>query len=287
MIGCAGTAPKVSQESADARHFLWSVSNGADSLWILGSIHMAPPSLYPLSPVIEKAFRTSQELGVEININADSTIAETQQEFVRNGVYPKGDELAKHISPDLLARIDSLCIAWDLPPTGIHTLKPWFLAIRLGAVAVERTGLESEQGIDLHFMQAADSLAKPIISLETSAQQVSIFSSMDDSLEEPMLEWTLEQATEVQSMVDSMFLFWRTGDTLGMARLVQDDNKDPRFSSLYERLYTDRNEGMAQKADEFLKQHRRVFVVVGSAHLVGEGSVLNLLRRKGYRVEQY
>jgi len=290
---CACTHPQQHLVSAPvaeapgAKHFLWKVSNGQNSSWLLGSIHMAPPSLYPLSPVIENAFRSAQALGVEINIGEDSTIAETQQEFVRNGVYSKGDNLANHISAPLLARIDSLCLAWDLPVSGMHTLKPWFLTIRLSAVAIEQTGIEAGQGIDLHFMQAADSLHKEVIPLETVSQQVSVFRDMEDSLQEPMLQWTIAEAADVKSMVDSMFIFWRTGDTLGMARLVQNDNEDPRFTRFYERLYTERNQRMADKVERFLKQGQNVFVVIGSAHLVGDDNVLKLLRQKGYRVEQY
>jgi uncharacterized protein YbaP (TraB family) len=62
---------------------------------------------------------------------------------------------------------------------------------------------------------------------------------------------------------------------------------DAKFSPFYQRIYSDRNVRMASQVEQFLQKKRKMFVVVGAAHLVGPGSVLGLLRKKGFQVEQF
>ncbi|RJQ38322.1 MAG: hypothetical protein C4550_06760 [Nitrospiraceae bacterium] len=43
---------------------------------------------------------------------------------------------------------------------------------------------------------------------------------------------------------------------------------------------------MTLKIEEFLKTKETYFVVVGAGHLVGNKGIIELLKRKGYPVEQ-
>jgi len=51
-------------------------------------------------------------------------------------------------------------------------------------------------------------------------------------------------------------------------------------------MVSDRNHAWMPQIEELLSGDREAIVVVGSAHLVGEEGVVNLLREKGYTVEQ-
>ena len=51
-------------------------------------------------------------------------------------------------------------------------------------------------------------------------------------------------------------------------------------------MVADRNHAWMPKIEELLAGDRDAMVVVGSLHLVGEQGVVNLLREKGYAVEQ-
>ena len=42
-------------------------------------------------------------------------------------------------------------------------------------------------------------------------------------------------------------------------------------------LYYDRNIGMTEKIKEFLKDNKKVFVTVGSAHVIGNNGIIDLL----------
>ena len=50
-------------------------------------------------------------------------------------------------------------------------------------------------------------------------------------------------------------------------------------------METDRNVGMADAAENYIKQGMSVFFVVGAAHMCGDDGVVALLQSRGYNVQ--
>ena len=63
--------------------------------------------------------------------------------------------------------------------------------------------------------------------------------------------------------------------------LVETDEPEIR-----ERLLVERNRNWIPHIEKCLKSDEKCFVVVGAAHLVGPDSVVDLLQKAGYKVEQ-
>ena len=61
---------------------------------------------------------------------------------------------------------------------------------------------------------------------------------------------------------------------------------DRRLSSIYEILIYDRNRKMVSKIEDFLKTKETYFVIVGAGHLIGGQGIVEILKAKGYTVEQ-
>jgi hypothetical protein len=51
-------------------------------------------------------------------------------------------------------------------------------------------------------------------------------------------------------------------------------------------IIDDRNTAMALKVEGFLKMKETYFVIVGAGHLVGEKGMVEILKKKGYPIEQ-
>ena len=85
LLSCAGNAPRETaapapQSASTPQHFFWKVSDSNSSVWLLGSIHFADSSFYPLDSVIENAFVNAEELAVEIDVSDDSVSSEIASE---------------------------------------------------------------------------------------------------------------------------------------------------------------------------------------------------------------
>ena len=300
LAGCASSGAGVSQnQTSTPRHFLWQVSDNDSHVWILGSIHFADSSFYPLSPYINAAFDESEELAVEINIADDSVAASVTANSLEKGLLPQGRRLNEVLPVALWNSLDSLCTVWNFPSTALMNMRPWLAAMTLSSIAIQRSGIDPAYGIDAVLLDSAALRGMPIVGLETAEEQVGALAdtSEGDTLGIYYLENTLKEISNLDSMVSQMSRAWKTGDDSLMVQVLRSERQDPEKAtardSLMEaesdrRVYKERNEKMAVGIAQFLTENRKVFVVVGTAHLVlDQDNVIELLRRRGFRVERF
>lgn len=310
-VGCANRPEPATSEISKGRLFFWKVSDENSSVWILGSIHFADSSFYPLDSVIENAFESAEELAVEINLSDDSVSGDVSNKMLQDGLLPKGTTLNSVLPRGLWKSLDSLCASWNFPVMALMRLRPWFAATTLSTVAIQRAGVQAEYGIDAVLMDRAVMDGKVIVGLETAADQVNALSgneSLDSSENQSdsagiyYLKTTLREIANLDSMVAQMMRAWKTGND-SLLRVVMNEDSCAESSDgcendsesekkmeeeLEERIYTKRNEKMAESIKNFLAEDRNVFVVIGAAHLVlDRNNVIELLRRDGLKVKRF
>ena len=63
----AAQTPETAAQPDSGKHFLWKATLDGHTAWLLGSVHVASESMYPLAPAIEAALRAKlvDELGVK------------------------------------------------------------------------------------------------------------------------------------------------------------------------------------------------------------------------------
>lgn len=83
---------------------------------------------------------------------------------------------------------------------------------------------------------------------------------------------------------DQLATAWQQGDTQTLDQLVLDSFRE--YPELKRKLILDRNRAWLPQLEQFLRADKDVLVVVGAGHLVGKDSVLELLKAKGYKVQQ-
>ena len=71
------------------------------------------------------------------------------------------------------------------------------------------------------------------------------------------------------------------------AIIAKSTREDPSLLPIYEKLFNDRNRKMVSKIEDYLKGKGIYFVIVGAGHMIGEKGIVETLRKKGYRVEQF
>ncbi len=290
LIGCFS----FNSDSAQ-KHLFWKVSDSNSSVYLLGSVHFADSSFYPLASEITDAFEHSDELGVELDMSDTSVVKEIMVLSAQRGLLPDSESLDKILPADVQSSLDSLCMAWYIPLGTFNPYRPWAAAMTLSSVAIQRRGFHPEYGIDLYFLMAARKMGKPIVSLETVEEQVNALSGegIPDSLGIYYMRSTLRDMPLLDSSITLMMRAWKTGDVAMFrdAMELESHPKDAQDSllteELNERVYTSRNRKMAKTVEGLLASDRKVFIVVGAAHLAGKDeNVIELLRDKGFTIEQ-
>jgi uncharacterized protein YbaP (TraB family) len=274
-------------QAAPKRHFLWKVSAESGHDYLLGSIHVAKKELYPLAPEIEKAFEASKILAVEAD-QAKLDPGVLRQMIAERGLYKEGESLSKALPPDRAKKALELAAKVGLPAERAERMKPWYLALTASMTRVQAAGFDPKLGIDQHFMDKARATGKPILELESPRFQLDLLSGFSDELQALFIESTLEDLDQVEKKMAEIFELWTRGDAAALEKVVLTEglNKKPEMAPLRYKLFDERNLAMAAKVEGYLKSPDVHFVIMGAGHLLGENGVAEILRRKGYKVEQ-
>ncbi len=269
---------------AQDRHFLWRVQSKTASCFVLGSIHLMKPEHYPLSRMIENAFEQSAAVAVEVDLNG--VTPEGLQKLMAEAFYPEGDALDKHISVQTMEQVAKGAQGLGLGIDWIKRQKPWFLAASLPSIALIKAGYDPRYGIDLHFLTTAAN-RKRVIELESFDAQMKMLAELTALQQEALLRYTLNDLEVAVKEADALVDAWKTGDTAALEAITTKGFKSvPDLETVAVKILYDRNRVMADRIEQIMKTQEDCFVIIGAAHLVGEKSVLKLLRDKGLRVDQ-
>jgi len=264
--------------------FLWKVQSKTGVAYLVGSIHAYKSELYPLPKKMEDAFDKSDALAVEANVN--EVKPESLMTMINGELYTDGSTLQKHLSRETYETAVQKLKELGLPLEIFQNTKPWFVALTLTSMELQKLGLDPEYGIDNYFLKKAEN-RKRVVELESIEYQVNLLSSFSDAEQESFLVSTLKDLDLLKKEINIILTAWNTGDTKTMESYVSKSlQEDPRMLPIYKKLVFDRNKNMASKIEGYLKSDERYCVVVGAAHLVGKDGIIEILKRKGYIIEQ-
>ncbi|MBE9560694.1 MAG: TraB/GumN family protein [Proteobacteria bacterium] len=277
----------VTVHAENDKAFFWQVSSDKATVYLLGSIHFADKSFYPIRKEIEEGYKNSDALVVELDITKiDHNVY--NRLLVEKGIYKDGSTIKDVISEDTWQQLDQRLRQLNISYDDIKNYKPGILVLTLTSMQVMQMGFNPELGIDAYFLNKASSAdtAKKIIELETLNQQVSLFLDIPDG--NLLLKESLYSLDESEAMMADLVRYWKAGDEGKMNKLLFEDalSDNPAFSAIYDSLIYERNSQMSLKIDAMLKQQGSYFVVVGSGHLIGDRGIVGLLKEKGYEVER-
>jgi uncharacterized protein YbaP (TraB family) len=107
---------------------------------------------------------------------------------------------------------------------------------------------------------------------------------MSKEQEEAFLGQTIKDLDLIEAKLPELVNAWTNGDADGLASIVEKSFKE--HPEAYETMVVQRNKNWAVKIDDLIKRDVDTLVIVGAAHLVGHENLLELLRGRGYKIEQ-
>jgi len=270
---------------SDVKPPLWEVRAGDTTAYLFGTIHVGAADFYPLPESVQSAFRNSDTLALE----ADPDNAQQAASALAIGMYTPPDSIENHLDVSLLAGVQEVSALYGLQFQQLRQMKPYMLMFMLTMMEYGRLGYDSSYGLDSHFSQRAHREGKPIIELESMSQQMRMLDGLSSQLHTAMLEITVDEIRtgKVSIVSNEMIAAWRSGDPNQLNDVMSAEERKlaPPLAKEFRRHFlVDRNVAMARRIDGMIKSGQRVFIAVGALHLVGENSIPDILREKGYTV---
>ncbi|MGD2098140.1 MAG: TraB/GumN family protein [Desulfobacterales bacterium] len=274
---------KTASVQQSTKNCLWSIQTQSHKIYLLGSIHVLKQETYPLDPAVEKAYANSQRIVFETDIAAMQTPA-MQAKMLELGMYPAEQNLFDNIATDTRHQLEKEMSALGLPPEAFSRFKPWFVALTLTTLELQRLGYNPQYGIDLYFFAKAQNGGKEIGFLEPPEYQIDLLGNMANKDQNDFLKQTLKDLELIGELAGDLVSSWRSGNADKLHELLHRSFKD--YPNLNDRLLIQRNQKWVKEVEEAMRQNKNVLFVVGAGHLVGPESVVDLLRKNGHEVRQ-
>jgi hypothetical protein len=231
---------------------------------------------------MQQAYEESDALVVEVSQSQMGP--EVARMLLKKGQYQDGSTLAQNISEEVYTALQEQLEQMNLSPRMLDPYKPWFAGLMLAMITMENQGFSQESGVEAYFETQAQEDGKNVESLETPEEQIEMLSSISGDMGEEMLLQMIQESDAMIKMLDEMVSFWKAGQTRKLADLLNAEME--KYPNLRERLLVERNRNWIPALQEKIEGDQNTLVIVGAGHLIGDGSVVDLLREKGHELTQ-
>jgi uncharacterized protein len=270
---------------------VWRVTNAKAPFYLVGSIHALSQNDYPLAAPYEIALRNSRRFLFEFDPNQH---VEFERKFEAAGKYPPGQDIRSKIEPELLAWLrQNVATVKRGNRRGRHEqvrnfdgelrYKPWWIAQHLvGPATYSKTSLA--HGLDNYFVDRAKREGKEIAGLESVDEHVAVMGGLSDRDSEFILRDALDQPRNAEKEFSRMHKAWLKGDT--DALWAGDSRLRKQAPWIAARFVDNRNIKWIPRIEAELKSGKPTAIVAGALHFAGPNSVIKLLEKRGYKIEQ-
>ncbi len=262
---------------------VWRVSDGNNSVYLGGTVHLLRPSDYPLPEEYEQAYQGSSELYFETDISSMSDLS-VQAQMLQQLTYSDGRTLKTVLSEDAYTTLEDYTATIGMPLMMLEQFKPGMIISTLQVLEFQRIGF-TPQGVDAFFNTRALGDAKDIGALETIEEQIGFLAAMGEGNESEFILLSLEDLENTNASMEEMITAWRNGDESALQKLFVDDMQQ-RAPGLFDSLISQRNLRWMPQIEAMFEDPDTEFVLVGAAHLIGGEGLVQLLQSKGYEVSQ-
>ena len=264
---------------------LWHIKGGTGDqgeVYLLGAVHVLPPSLHWRTPVIGRAISRSDVFVFEVPQD-QASLAQLNSLIQAQGFLPPGQTLRAQLHPAALPDYDAALAASGLNAAGVDRERPWLAGLQMMFAQIGKLKFSASDGVDSVLMAEAARDNKQMRYLETIAEQFALLAPDDHELELQEFESGLKDLRDMAGGLEPMLHAWSTGNQAELDRLINGDLDE--FPEARKLLLDDRNRRWAPKIEAMLKEKHVFFITVGAGHLTGPMGVPALLRKAGYKVD--
>jgi uncharacterized protein len=277
-----GKKEKVPAPGAGYNHLdntlLWKISgNGLSrSSYLFGTMHVLCADDATVSDSLKLAIKYCDRIYFELDMDNMAELMGAVKYLRMND----GIKLSELLTKEEYARVETYFKnnSVPLPLAVMNRFKPYFISSMIGE---QMMNCSQKNGMEELIMRESKQYPKEIRGLETTEFQASIFDSIPYE----------KQAKDLVNYIDSIDSYKQV--TMEMVEVYRQQNldrmdtlmhkSDPGMDEYMDLLLYGRNRHWVEQMPALMKKQCILFAV-GAGHLPGEQGVINLLRKKGYKV---
>jgi len=264
---------------------IWKVKGAHGTVYLFGTIHVMKPNVEWETAKVKDAFAASDTVYVEVaNLDDKTAGLPLAAQFGLDMAHP----LSTKIGKDDVDLLDKTAKGMGLPgESTFEPMQPWLVTMTVSVMPMLKAGYDPASGVDVVLLKQARDAGKKIVGLETMEQQLHFVADEPQAEQVEMLHKELTEMDKNTAEMADIVSAWEKGEVAKIGALENGEMKT-KYAAEYKTLVVDRNTKWATTLDGLLKDPATgtVFVAVGAAHLAGEDSVIEMLKKDGWKVER-
>lgn len=268
--------------AADQQVF-WEVAGRHNTVYLMGAVHVLKSTDARLPDVAESAYRDAETIIQELDPFAAAAEMGGVAALALQSL-PEGQTLAGVLGTALHERLQKESASLQINMDFLARKQPWYVALLVLQTRLAQGGFSAVDGVDHQIALRAQRDSKPLRGLETAVEQLAVFAGMSMDEQREFLRGMLDEQ-DMASDLEEITAAWRRGDLAMLESLLRSGvEESPEF---FKALTTDRNMRWLPQIEAMLADPEDDYLVVtGALHMVGEQGLVELLRRKGYKVDR-
>lgn len=268
-----------------------------NKIYLFGSIHVADDRVYPMQDKIIEAYKNSDYLAVEFDLIKYEKDLQEQIDTMTLLAYSDGTTIKEHMYEDSYNLMVNYLKENKMYNSLYDYYKPALFYSLISNVQAIKSELDAEKGIDMYFLEKAKKDKKEIIELESAMYQYNMLASFPDEMYDYMIKYSILNDEYMVESTKKLYEAWLVGnvDDIIMYSMGEDEyveqgtydeykNVDSLMEDYNEKLIYVRNREMTEKIDDYFKDDKDIFLVVGIGHIVGEDGIVDLLTELDYNI---
>lgn len=281
-----GAARKV--EEARARNdapAIWRVQDEDSTLYLFGTVHLLPSGMNWQRDDLRDTFAQSGTVFFETD-NTGAAGLRAQALATQIGLRRDGRRLTETLDSYQSKLLEAVANNGQLDLAALDSMQPWLASEFLTLSAANAAGLSADLSADEALKSRAARAGKNVVYFETPEAQLRQIADLPEAVQLELLTDTMERFDDMDERLAEIARDWVIGDVEALeATLVAPLAGAPE--GYVQSVLLDRNQLWAERLDRFMQGSGTGFVAIGTAHLLGEGSVIEALEARDYDVARY
>lgn len=285
-------ASKSTQADPDYTPAMWKVVKADKIMYLFGSIHATDDGAENLPDYVMNAFNECDSLAVEIDINSMMNDFSSIYNMMSSIVYSDGTTIKDHISEETYNSAVKLLSENNMYMSYYDKFKPMMWISLLENIIYSQASIDVNNSMETIMLKKAKDADKEVLEVESMEIQILAFDAISDDLADYMIKSYTEDgaAEELKKSMEELYDAWKKGEDLGSDSDSDSDGIPKELVDDYEAynkaMLTDRNIGMADKAEQYMNDGKKTFFMVGAAHMYDDDGIVSILKERGYKVER-
>lgn len=269
-------------EGLTANPAVWSVSNGKNQVYLMGTIHATVDKTFPLPDYVMDVYNKCDFIVVE-SYNAGSNRENSYDVYK----LPNGGKITDFIDKDTYTACRDFLKSRNAyyPDMNYYNVNYWY-GLTLSELMGNIQNIDLTLSVDSYFANLANADGKEIVSAESEGDGFG--EEISDKLQEYFLAELMKNADDTAADFAEMYTAWASGDIDFFTE--EKGNIPVNLAEDYEKyrnsLIDSKNFLYAAKTEEMLESEKNAFVLFGTAHFAGENGIISILESEGYTVKK-